>query len=361
MSVSTPFKALYGRKCRSPICWGEVRDVQLTGPEIIHETTEKIIQIRQRLQATRDRQRSYANLRRKTLEFQIGDRVMLKVSHRKGIIDSEKEESLTPDGSLVIPMKELQLDDKLNFVEENVEIMDQEVKQLKQSHIPIVKNKDNDDNEIDMIQSSRGNENTQESNKLLEASHDKINKVFIMKCFVIVLNVNIMAWNYLVNGMLFNLIKNLNVSFGISFDPKQYYKDGDCTRMLRRPRRHMSWREFILALGLHTGEEMESLGFARYRSESERIIPRKGDLRDYWRDISTNGDFLGPPPSYTLIRDPVLRLCHRMMAYSITGRSQEGDVGGVAKETLMAPRCGDEDEEFPQAVLPLDSMAREFS
>ncbi|GKF20834.1 hypothetical protein Tco_0069472, partial [Tanacetum coccineum] len=96
--------------------------------------------------------------------------------------------------------------------------------------------KDNDDNEIDMIQSSRGNENTQRSNKLFEESHDKINKVFIIKSFVMELNVKIMAWNHLVNGMLFNLIKNLYVSFGISFDPKRYYKDGDYARMLRRPR-----------------------------------------------------------------------------------------------------------------------------
>ncbi|GJZ51250.1 putative reverse transcriptase domain-containing protein [Tanacetum coccineum] len=81
-----PFEALYGQKCRSPICWAEVGDVQLTRPEIIHETTKKIVQIRQRLQAARDRQRSYANIRRKPLEFQVGDRVMLKVSPRKGVI-----------------------------------------------------------------------------------------------------------------------------------------------------------------------------------------------------------------------------------------------------------------------------------
>ncbi|GJY40786.1 hypothetical protein Tco_0428056 [Tanacetum coccineum] len=96
--------------------------------------------------------------------------------------------------------------------------------------------KGNDDNEIDMIQSSGGNENTQGLNKLLEGSHDKINKVFIMRSFVMELNVNIVAWNYLVNGMLFNLIKNLYVPFGIPFDPKRYYKDGDYARMLRRPR-----------------------------------------------------------------------------------------------------------------------------
>ncbi|GJY81068.1 putative reverse transcriptase domain-containing protein [Tanacetum coccineum] len=64
-------------RCRSPVCWAEVGDSQLTGPEIIQETTEKIVQIRQRLQAARDRQRSYANIRRKPLEFQVGDRVML--------------------------------------------------------------------------------------------------------------------------------------------------------------------------------------------------------------------------------------------------------------------------------------------
>ncbi|GJZ18845.1 putative reverse transcriptase domain-containing protein [Tanacetum coccineum] len=178
---AAPFEALYGRKCRSPVCWAEVGDVQLTGPEIIHETTEKIVQIRQRLQAARDRQRSYANIRRKPLEFQVGDHVMLKVSPRKGVIRFGKRGKLNPryigpfkilerigpvayklelpeelsnvhstfhisnlkkclsDESLVIPMKELRLDDKLNFVEEPVEIMDREVKQLKQSRIPIVK------------------------------------------------------------------------------------------------------------------------------------------------------------------------------------------------------------------------------
>ncbi|GJW46113.1 reverse transcriptase domain-containing protein [Tanacetum coccineum] len=70
---AAPFEALYGRKCRSPVCWAEVGDVQLTGPEIIHKTTEKIVQIQQCLQAARDRQRSYANIRRRPLEFQVGD------------------------------------------------------------------------------------------------------------------------------------------------------------------------------------------------------------------------------------------------------------------------------------------------
>ncbi|GJX86829.1 putative reverse transcriptase domain-containing protein [Tanacetum coccineum] len=77
---ATPFEALYGRKCRSRICWAEVGDAQLTGPEIIRETTEKIIQIKDRLQASRDRQRSYTDKRSNPLEFQVRDNVMLKVS-----------------------------------------------------------------------------------------------------------------------------------------------------------------------------------------------------------------------------------------------------------------------------------------
>ncbi|GJW56378.1 putative reverse transcriptase domain-containing protein [Tanacetum coccineum] len=115
------------------------------------------VQIRQRLQTAKDRQRSYANVRRKPLEFQVGDRVMLKVSPRKGVIHFGKRGKLNPwyirpfkilkrvgpkclsDESLVIPMKELQLNDKLNFVEEPVEVIDREIKQLRQSRIPIVK------------------------------------------------------------------------------------------------------------------------------------------------------------------------------------------------------------------------------
>ncbi|GKC91380.1 putative reverse transcriptase domain-containing protein [Tanacetum coccineum] len=62
---AAPFEALYGRKCRSPVCWAEVGEVQLTGPEIVPETTEKIVHIKQRIQAARDRQKSYADLKRK--------------------------------------------------------------------------------------------------------------------------------------------------------------------------------------------------------------------------------------------------------------------------------------------------------
>ncbi|GJZ40281.1 putative reverse transcriptase domain-containing protein [Tanacetum coccineum] len=73
-----------------------VGDTQLTSPEIIHETTEKIIQIKKRIQAARDRQKSYADRRRKTLEFEVGDKVMLKVSPWKGVIRFDKRGKLNP-------------------------------------------------------------------------------------------------------------------------------------------------------------------------------------------------------------------------------------------------------------------------
>nr|GEY24689.1 putative reverse transcriptase domain-containing protein [Tanacetum cinerariifolium] len=125
-------------KCRSLICWAEVGDARLTGPEIIHETTEKIIQIKKRIQAERDRQKSYTDRRRKPLELKVGDKVMLKVSPWKGVIRLGKREKLNPH--YIGPFKILaKIDDKLNFIEEPIEIMDQEIKWLKQSRIPIVK------------------------------------------------------------------------------------------------------------------------------------------------------------------------------------------------------------------------------
>ncbi|GKC85891.1 putative reverse transcriptase domain-containing protein [Tanacetum coccineum] len=77
---AAPYEALYGRKCRSPVCWAEVGEAQLTGLELIQETTEKIVLIKQRMQATQDRQKSYADRKRKLMEFKVEYRVMLKVS-----------------------------------------------------------------------------------------------------------------------------------------------------------------------------------------------------------------------------------------------------------------------------------------
>nr|GEZ38840.1 putative reverse transcriptase domain-containing protein [Tanacetum cinerariifolium] len=176
-----PFKALYGRKCRSPVGWSEVGDSQLTGPKLIQETNEKIVQIKNHLLTARSCQKSYADIRRRPLEFNVWDKVMLKVSPWKGVIRLKKRRKLSSrfirpfkileriglvayklelprelqgihntfhvsnlkkcfsDESLSIPLDEVQLDNKLHFIEEPAEIMDREVKRLRQSRIPIVK------------------------------------------------------------------------------------------------------------------------------------------------------------------------------------------------------------------------------
>ncbi|GKB04126.1 hypothetical protein Tco_0832269, partial [Tanacetum coccineum] len=87
-------------------------------------------------------------------------------------------------------------------------------------------------------------------------------------------------------------------------------------------RHRMSWREFILGMGLHIAEEIESAGFGAYWAESVRQIPENEDLGAYWVGISSAEDFLGITPSYTLIRDPMLMMCHRLIACSIAERSQ---------------------------------------
>ncbi|GJS00225.1 putative reverse transcriptase domain-containing protein [Tanacetum coccineum] len=178
---AAPFEALYSQKCRSPVCWADVGEVQLTGPEIVQETTEKIIHIKKIIQAARDKQKSYTDLKHKPKEFQVENSVMLKVSPWKGVVHFGKRGKLSPwyvgpfkvlekvgvvayklelpqelievhntfhvsnlkkfhaNEPLAIPLEGLHIDDKLHFVNEPVVIMDRGIKQLKQSCIPIVK------------------------------------------------------------------------------------------------------------------------------------------------------------------------------------------------------------------------------
>nr|GFA23779.1 putative reverse transcriptase domain-containing protein [Tanacetum cinerariifolium] len=154
LKEAASFEALYGRKCRSPVCWAEVGQAQLTGPEMVQETTEKVIQIKQRMQVARDRQKSYADLKRKPMEFQVRDWVMLKVLPWKGVVRLGKRGKLNPkyvgpfkvlekrcysDEPLAVPLEGLHIDDKLHFVEEPIEIMEREIKRLKRIRIPLVK------------------------------------------------------------------------------------------------------------------------------------------------------------------------------------------------------------------------------
>ncbi|GKA52864.1 hypothetical protein Tco_0746179, partial [Tanacetum coccineum] len=165
----------------SHVCWSEVGDSQLTGPELIRETTKKIVQIKNRLLTSHNHQKSYADRRTKPLEYVVGDMVLLKVLPWKGAVRFGKCRKLStryigpfkilarvgpvaytlelPEelkgihstfrvsnlkkclakGDIVVSIDEIQLDGKLHMIEEAVEIVDREVKRLKQSRIPIVK------------------------------------------------------------------------------------------------------------------------------------------------------------------------------------------------------------------------------
>jgi hypothetical protein len=91
-----PYEALYGRKCRTPICWDEIGERKLLGPEMVQITTNKVRVSRQRMKEAQDRQKSYSDNRRRPLKFQIGDRVFLKVAPWKGIIRFGMKGKLAP-------------------------------------------------------------------------------------------------------------------------------------------------------------------------------------------------------------------------------------------------------------------------
>ena len=91
-----PYEALYGRSCRSPLCWTKVGESSITSPNLIRDTSEKVSLIRQRLLTTQSRQKSYADVRRRPLEFEVGDHVFLKVMPKRGVVKFGKRGKLSP-------------------------------------------------------------------------------------------------------------------------------------------------------------------------------------------------------------------------------------------------------------------------
>ncbi|KAL0534327.1 hypothetical protein IC582_028617 [Cucumis melo] len=176
-----PFEALYGKCCRSPVCWDEVGEQRLMGPELVQSTNEAIQKIRSRMLTAQSRQKSYADVRRKDLEFEIGDKVFLKVAPMKGVLRFERKGKLSPrfvgpfeilerigpvayrlalppslsavhdvfhvsmlrkyvpDPSHVVDYEPLEIDENLSYVEQPVEVLAREVKTLRNKQIPLVK------------------------------------------------------------------------------------------------------------------------------------------------------------------------------------------------------------------------------
>ncbi|KAI3824164.1 hypothetical protein L1987_05613 [Smallanthus sonchifolius] len=177
-SIGMPlFKLLYGRRCRTPVCWGEIGQRELGNKDVVENTTSVIDQIRARLKAAQDRQKSYADKRRRPIEFQVGDFMLLKVSPWKGVIRFRKRGKLSPrfigpfkvvdrvgkvayrvelpgelsklhntfhvshlrkclaDESTFVPIDDIKVDEKLNYVEEPISILDRKVKCLRNKEI----------------------------------------------------------------------------------------------------------------------------------------------------------------------------------------------------------------------------------
>ncbi|GKA99742.1 hypothetical protein Tco_0827736 [Tanacetum coccineum] len=175
------FEALYGRKCRLPVLWAEIRESSLTRLELVQETTDKVVLIKGKPKAARDRQKSDVDYRRKPLEFEVGDRILLGMSPWKGVVRFGKNGKLAPryvrpfeileriglvayrlrlpeelnsvhdtfhvsnlkkylaNANLHVPLDEIKVDKTLHFVKEPVEIMDREIRKLKRRKVVFVK------------------------------------------------------------------------------------------------------------------------------------------------------------------------------------------------------------------------------
>ena len=176
-----PYEALYGRKCRTPLCWMELGERKVIGPDLIQETEERVKMIRERLKVATDKQKSYADMKRKDIRYEIGDKVFLKVSPWKKVMRFGKKGKLSPrfigpyeviekvgpvayrlalppdlerihnvfhvsmlrryrsDPSHVVSSETIELRPNLTYEEETVEILAQEVNELWNKNIPLVK------------------------------------------------------------------------------------------------------------------------------------------------------------------------------------------------------------------------------
>ncbi|KAA3460467.1 DNA/RNA polymerases superfamily protein [Gossypium australe] len=177
----TPYEALYGRKCRTPTCWTELKKRQVLGLELVAESEEKVSVIRARLKEASDRQKSYADLKRKEIEFDVGDQVFLKVSPWKKVMRFGRKGKFSPrfirpyrvlkrvgqvayqlelpselkqmhdvfhvsmlrryrsDPSHVVPVEEVELRPDLSYEEEPIQIFERDVKVLRRKSVPLVK------------------------------------------------------------------------------------------------------------------------------------------------------------------------------------------------------------------------------
>ncbi|XP_049394746.1 uncharacterized protein LOC125859047 [Solanum stenotomum] len=145
----TPYEALYGRKCRSPIGWFEVGEIALFGPDLVLQAMEKFKVIQQRLATAQRRHKSYANVRRRGLEFSIGDWVFLKVSNERelpqelstvhSVFHVSMLRKCVGDPSCITPIEDVQGTCDLTYEEVPITILDRQVKKIRNKEMASVK------------------------------------------------------------------------------------------------------------------------------------------------------------------------------------------------------------------------------
>ncbi|XP_059288571.1 uncharacterized protein LOC132041911 [Lycium ferocissimum] len=141
-----PYEALYGRRCRSPIGWFDVGENQLVGPDLIQQAVDKVKAIQERLLAAQSRQKSYADNRRRKLEFEVGDWVFLKISLMKRLMRFGKKvfhvfmlRKCIGDLSRVVPVNDIQVTEQLSYEKVPVAILDRQVRRLRTKDVASVK------------------------------------------------------------------------------------------------------------------------------------------------------------------------------------------------------------------------------
>ncbi|WMV18722.1 hypothetical protein MTR67_012107 [Solanum verrucosum] len=138
-----PFKALYGSRCRSPVGWFWVGQISLIGPELVYEAIGNVRLIIERLRTAKSRQKSYADMRRRDLEFKVKDWVYLKILPMKGVMGFGKKGNLSPrcigDPIPIIPLEGLGVHESLSYEEVPIEILDGQVKRFRNKEIVYVK------------------------------------------------------------------------------------------------------------------------------------------------------------------------------------------------------------------------------
>ncbi|XP_040971359.1 uncharacterized protein [Gossypium hirsutum] len=140
-----PYEALYGRRCQTPTCWTELGERRVLGPELIADTKDKVKLIRDCLKEASDRQKSYANLKRRKIEFTVGDSVFLKLElppelsqiHDVFHVSMLRRYRLAP--SHVVAVEEIEVRPDLTFEEEHIQIIGRDVKKLRRKSVPLVK------------------------------------------------------------------------------------------------------------------------------------------------------------------------------------------------------------------------------